>query len=58
LTYTNYKLFKGKFWRALTLNMVNHQSNKETLLSFSNYNFDSAINDADFTQTALKRAGK
>ena len=57
LTYNDYQLYKDKFWRANTFNMVNHQSNKETLLDFSNYNFDVALTDEDFTQVALKRAG-
>ena len=58
LTYSDYQLYKEKFWRASTLNMVNHQSNKETLLQFSEYNFDIELSDDDFTQVALQRAGK
>jgi len=58
LTYSDYKLYKGKFWRALTMNMVNHQSNKETQLKFTDYNFESELSEDDFTQVALKRAGK
>ena len=57
LTYSNYKLYKDKFWRASTFNMVNHQSNKETLLEFSAYNFDIDLTEDDFSQVALKRAG-
>ena len=57
LTYSNYKLYKNKFWRAGTFNMVNHQSNKETLLEFSDYNFDIGLSEEDFSQVALKRAG-
>ena len=58
LTYSDYKLYKDKFWRALTMNMVNHQSNKETLLKFSEYKFGAGLTDDDFTQVALQRAGK
>tara|TARA_R110002074_G_scaffold84589_2_gene187738 strand:- start:27 stop:800 length:774 start_codon:yes stop_codon:yes gene_type:complete len=58
LNYSNYKLYKDKFWRASTLNMVNHQSNKETLLKFSDYNFDANLTDDDFSQAALQRAGQ
>ncbi len=58
LTYSDYKLYKGKFWRAGSMNMVNHQSNKETLLQFSDYNFGADLSDDDFTQVALQRAGK
>lgn len=58
LTYSDYEAYKNKFWRAGSFNMVNHQSGKETLLKFSNYNFDANLSDDDFTQVALKRAGK
>ncbi|MCK8521735.1 outer membrane lipoprotein-sorting protein [Aquimarina sp. D1M17] len=58
LTYSDYKLYQGKYWRALTFNMVNHQSNKETLLKFEEYNFNVALSDEDFTQVALQRAGQ
>ncbi|MDU8885023.1 outer membrane lipoprotein-sorting protein [Yeosuana sp. MJ-SS3] len=56
LIYQDYKLYKNKFWRASELNMVNHQSNKETLLKFSDYNFEVDLSDEDFTQNALKRS--
>ena len=58
LTYSDYQLYKNKFWRAGSMNMVNHQSNKETLLNFSDYQFDADLSDDDFTQVALQRAGK
>lgn len=57
LTFTDYKLYKNKFWRSGTFTMVNHQSNKETTLTFSDYNFDANLTDEDFTQNALMRAG-
>ncbi|RDY58780.1 outer membrane lipoprotein-sorting protein [Flagellimonas nanhaiensis] len=58
LTYSDYKLYKNKFWRALTFNMVNHQSNKETLLNFGEYNFGAELAEEDFTEVALKRVGR
>jgi hypothetical protein len=58
LIYTDYNLYKGKFWRASVFDMVNHQTNKETRLEFSDYNFDIDLSEEDFSQTALKRAGK
>lgn len=57
LSYSKYQLYKGKHWRAGALNMVNHQSNKETLLEFSEYDFSTPLNDDDFSQVALQRAG-
>ena len=58
LTYSEYKLYKDKYWRASQFHMVNHQTSKETILTFSKYNFESDLSDADFTQAALIRAGQ
>ena len=58
LIYSNYNVYKGKFWRAGTFNMVNHQTNKETKLEFSEYDFEINLTEEDFSQVALKRAGK
>lgn len=58
LSYTDYKLYKNKFWRAAVFNMVNHQTHKETMLQFSDYNFEQNLSEEDFTEMALKRAGK
>lgn len=58
LTYSDYKLYKNKFWRAAVFNMVNHQTHKETMLQFSDYNFEQNLSEEDFTEVALKRAGK
>ena len=57
LIYSNYKAYKNKFWRAGTFIMKNHQSNKETTLEFSDYNFDVNLSVEDFTQVALQRIG-
>ena len=58
LIYSNYNIYKGKHWRAGTFNMINHQSNKETKLEFTDYDFEIELTEEDFTQVALKRAGK
>ncbi len=55
LIYSDYKAYKSKFWRAGKFVMTNHQSNKETILEFSDYNFDVNLSDEDFTQVALQR---
>lgn len=57
LKYDGYQQYKGKFWRADTFVMTNHQSNKETILDFSNYNFDANLSEENFSQVALQRAG-
>ncbi|WP_299312639.1 outer membrane lipoprotein-sorting protein [uncultured Aquimarina sp.] len=56
MKHLDYKKFKGKYWRPGELYVVNHQSNKETRLVFSNFNFKTKITEEDFTQNSLKRA--
>jgi len=58
LEYSEYKLYKNKFWRAGVFKMSNKQSNKETTLEFTEYNFNAELTEEDFSQVALKRAGK
>jgi len=58
LTYTNYKQYLHKYWRASDLEMVNHQNDKKTTLHFSNYTFQLNVSDSDFSQNALKRFGQ
>lgn len=58
LTYTQYKKYLGKHWRASKFKMINHQTGKETELFFENYTFKTGLNDKDFTQNALIRAGR
>lgn len=58
LIYSGYKQYKNKYWRAGKMEMVNHQSNKETTLEFSDYNFQMNLSNDDFSQNSLKRAGK
>jgi len=58
LTYSGYKIFLNKHWRAAEFKMINHQTGKETLLEFKNYQFGVGLTDNDFTQNSLKRAGR
>ena len=51
----DFRLFKEKYWRALELEMTNHQTKKSTLLTFKNYNFDVSLNEKDFKPNKLKR---
>ena len=58
LTYSQYKQYLGKHWRANEFLMVNHQTNKETQLIFEDYAFKTGLSDTDFSQNSLRRAGK
>ena len=56
LTYSNYKKYSGKFWRAGSLSMINHQNGKSTLLEFKNYKFKNGFSKRNFSRNSLKRA--
>ena len=56
LTYSGYELYKNKYWRASKFVMKNQQTEKETILEFSNYDFETKLSESDFSQAALKRA--
>ncbi len=55
LTYGDYSRF-GDFWRAATLNMVNHLTGKGTVLNWTDFDFETKLSEREFTQTALRRA--
>ena len=56
LTNHDYKQYLGKYWRASRMEMVNHQTNKSTTLTWDNYKFTNGYSDRDFDQNSLKRA--
>ena len=58
LTYSQYRQYLGKHWRASEFLMVNHQTNKETQLIFEDYAFKTGLSDTDFSQNSLRRAGR
>lgn len=58
LTYSGYKKYLDKHWRADKFYMVNHQTGKETELYFNNYSFKTGLAESDFSQNALIRASR
>jgi outer membrane lipoprotein-sorting protein len=56
LTFHEYRQYLEKFWRALRMEMVNHQTGKSTTLSWRDYRFRTGLSDRDFDQNSLKRA--
>lgn len=56
LTFSGYRQYLDKFWRADQFEMVNHQTGKSTTLSWSDYRFQTGLSDRDFQKNALKRA--
>ncbi len=56
LTFSEYKQYSSKYWRASVMEMINHRNGKETRLDFTNLKFDIELTEEDFSQNALKRA--
>jgi hypothetical protein len=56
LTFTGYKNYLDRYWRADEMYMVNHQTGKSTQLVFANYKFRTGLKDRDFSKNSLKRA--
>ena len=56
LSYNNFELYLGQYWRALNSEMLNHQTGKSTSLVWNNYAFKTGLKDSDFSRSSLKRA--
>ncbi len=56
LTFSGYKQYINKHWRADKQEMLNHQSGKSTELQWRNYQFQTGLNESDFNRNSLKRA--
>ncbi|MEH6471276.1 MAG: outer membrane lipoprotein-sorting protein [Halopseudomonas sp.] len=56
LRFSDYRLFLDQYWRAHQLAMTNHQTGKSTLLTLSDIQFQSGLQDSDFNKNSLKRA--
>lgn len=56
LTFEGYQHYLGQYWRADKMLMINHQTGKNTLLSWKDYKFRTGLKDSDFTRNSLKRA--
>ena len=52
----NYEQYLEKYWRTNEMHMINHQTGKETTLTWSDYAFSTGLNERDFDQNSLKRA--
>ncbi len=56
LVVEDFEKFLEQFWRGTKLTMSNHLTGKSTTLQWSNFDFESNLEENDFTQTALRRA--
>ena len=55
LMLTDYREYEGGIWRAHTLKMDNHITNKSTTLQYGDYKFKTGLSDKDFVKGVLKR---
>ncbi len=53
LTYDNYKKMNGRFWRAQTWSMQNHQSGKSTVVAFTSMRLGNGYSPSDFSTGKL-----
>jgi len=51
----DFQQYLGHYWRPGTMDMVNHQTGKSTLLEWKNYQFKTGLSDRDFRSQTLKR---
>ena len=56
LTFSNYKQYLDKYWRASEMNMINHQTGKSTRLEWREFKFATGLTARDFDKNSLKRA--
>lgn len=56
LMVSDYNLYGEKYWRANTMEMVNHQTGKSTILSYTDWVFGNGFSDRDFSKNSLLRA--
>ncbi len=56
LTFSDYRQYLGKYWRAHDMFMVNHQTGKKTRLVYEKYEFQTGLKESDFTRNRLKRS--
>ena len=54
-TFAGYRHYADRFWRADSMQMVNHQTGKSTKLLWRNYRFGTGLRDADFNRNSLQR---
>lgn len=55
LTLRNYREYLDRYWQAGEMTMVNHLTGKSTVLTWTEYEFRTKINERDFTRTGLQR---
>ena len=55
LDASDYTQYLDQYWRPGRMHMINHQTGKSTELLWTNYQFQTGLNDRDFDRNTLKR---
>jgi len=55
-TFSDYQLYINKFWRPDSMEMINHQTGKSTVLLMNNFRFGNGLKDRNFNKKALENA--
>ena len=55
LTLGDYQQYLDRYWQAGEMTMENHLTGKSTVLTWTDYQFRTKLNDRDFTRTGLQR---
>ena len=56
MTFSDFKQYLGKYWRAHKQVMNNVKTGKSTTIDWSEYQFNVGLTDKDFSKSSLKRA--
>ncbi|MCF7821774.1 MAG: outer membrane lipoprotein-sorting protein [Mariprofundaceae bacterium] len=55
LTFGGYHQYLGQYWRPDIMEMVNHQNERTTRMIWEFYQFQTGLDETDFSQRSLKR---
>lgn len=56
LTFEDYRQYRGRYWRAHRMSMLNHQTGKQTDLLWTEYKFENGFSEREFDQRSLRNA--
>ncbi len=56
LKLSEYRRYAGGYWRPNLMVMVNHRTGRSTILTWSEYAFDSGLHEREFSPSGLARA--
>ncbi len=55
LVMADYQQYLDRFWRAHEMTMENHLTGKSTVMNWTDFQFQTNLDERDFTQTGLRR---